>query len=605
MTKPTNNPNQTVAALLDSTSGNVTEWEKKQYRTLVAEKLRRECEALRLYQPQKFQEEFHKSTVRKLLMQKANQIGGTLAAAVEVARAVTSTDPFDKYPKRDGVVCVLGYGESHIGTVFWPKLFRSGAFDIIRDRVTNKWRVFRPWPEADGGDLERDEEKKPAPPLIPQRYIEGKPTWVNRGDRIFSTVRFTTGWELRAYNSAGDPGQAQGFQANLYWVDEDVASVGWIIEIMFRLMKRRGLFRWTALPHSKNEEMMRMIEDAEQQAHNPNPTTQLLRVTAFENKYVSNEALTEAIDAAKAHGDDVYRQRILGEHTLSSVRMYPTFNKHVHDVMRSPTLDDDIDTLKNAAEIPEDWAAQRILAARMGEPPDDWTRYVSIDPGATVLAILFLCVPPPHLGEQVFVYDECYLKDPTVPTEAFGDAMQMKCSDKVIEAFIFDMHGGKLRSIATGEVPHDKYSEALKERNVKSESTAFGFRHACDDRKRREEIMRSMLAIQLNGQPMLMIVGGKCPMFMWEMERFKKKVVKQWGKEIPIDEGDRRVNTHAIEAIEGAIGIDLPYVKPRVKHVQNSVVKRWNDLQARLKAKRQAMGLTQQHSISLGPVGVG
>src|SRR5688572_10582331 len=105
--------------------------------------------------------------------------------------------------------------------------------------------------------------------------------------------------------------------------------------------------------------------------------------------------------------------------------------------------------------------------------------------------------------------------------------MQMKCEGKVMEAFIFDMHGGRLRSIASGEVPVDKYRDALEERGVTSESTKHGFRHACDDRKRREEDMRSVLAIQRNGQPRFMVVVGKCPVFCAEMENFKKKTVKQ------------------------------------------------------------------------------
>ncbi len=114
-----------------------------------------------------------------------------------------------------------------------------------------------------------------------------------------------------------------------------------------------------------------------------------------------------------------------------------------------------------------------------------------------------------------------------------------------------------------------------------------------------------MLAIRRDGQPAFMIVAGKCPSFVWEMERFKKKVVKQWGKEVCVDEGDRRVNTHAIEAVEGAIALDLPYVKPRNKSILFNLVDRWNARKERLKLKRQMSGQLASPSISLGPVGVG
>ena len=60
MSKNPDNPIQSVSNLLNGAAGGVTEWERKQHRRLVAEKLRRECEALRLYEPLEFQDEFHK-----------------------------------------------------------------------------------------------------------------------------------------------------------------------------------------------------------------------------------------------------------------------------------------------------------------------------------------------------------------------------------------------------------------------------------------------------------------------------------------------------------------------------------------------------------------
>jgi hypothetical protein len=602
---PRNPPNlDTLRTALNP--GLVTEFERKQYDRLRKEQLRRECEALRLYEPLPFQAEYHKSSVRKLIMQKGNQVGGTLCGAVEVARVLTGQDPYNKYPKRDGVVACLGYGESHIGTVFYPKLFRAGAFDIIRDLETGKWRVFKPWPAANGGDLERESEKRMAPPLIPQRFIEGKPSWVKRGDQIFSRVRFTTGWELRAYNSAGDSGQAQGFQCHLYWIDEDVATAGWVSEILFRLLRFRGLLRWTAVPHGENDEMMRLLEDGEKQSTSTNPTTKVIRVSTFDNKYLSQDSLDETVEAAKAQGDDIYRQRVLGELPLGSVRMYPTFNRRVHDVMASPTLAEDQETLRaNNGNIPDDWDAMRIIAARMGEPPEDWTRYVSIDPGYTVMELAFLAVPPPHLGEQIFLYDESYIREPPVPVEAFAEAMEMKCRDHVFEAFIFDMHGGRLRGISSGEVPVEKYREALEAKQIRSERTGSGFRPGCDDRKLREEAMRTLLAVRRNGAPSFMVVVGKCASFATEMEMFKKKTVQQWGKLVSIDEGDRRVNTHAIEAVEQAIALDLPYVRPTKRHQKTGWLDhflKWRD--DRRTERRESQRGTGQHAISLGPVGV-
>jgi hypothetical protein len=584
--------------------GDDSEFDKQSRRRLLAEKMRRECEALRLYEPLPHQVAFHQSTIQTLVMQKGNQVGGTLCGAVEVARALTGQDPHNKYPKTDGIVACLGYGEKHIGKTFYPKLFKAGAFDIIKDLQTGMWRTYRPWPAAEGGDLEREAEKKPAPPLIPQRFIK-EIAWEKRSERIFSVVRLTTGWELWAFNSAGDPGQAQGFQCKLYWVDEDLATSGWISEILFRLLKARGYLRWTALPHGKNDEMLKLLDEAEKQNEQAKPTVKVLRVTTYDNKYIGKETLEDTVRTAKALGEDVYRQRIMGDLNLGSMLMYPTFSRRAHDVIASNahTLDEDQQTLQsNGGKIPSDWTAARILAARMGEPPADWTRYVSIDPGYNICAIEFLAVPPPELGDQIFLYDEAYLHEAT--SRHFGEAMRLKCHAQSYQSFIFDMHGGHLRSLGSGELPIDKYREALEEHDIRSNSMGYGFRAGMDDRKRREEEMRTILSMQSNGLPKLMIVAGKCPSFVWEMERFRKKMVKQWGKEVPIDEGDRRVNTHAIEAVEQAIALKLEYVKPRKKSIVSDLVDSVMRRRERSKTKRRESRLVLGTGhVSLGPVG--
>jgi hypothetical protein len=512
----------------------------------------------------------------------------TLAGAVEVARAVTNSDPHKKYPE-SGIVACLGYGEKHIGKTFYPKLFRSGAFDIIKDLGTGKWRTYRPWPMADGGDLERDSEKKPAPPLIPQRFVK-EIAWEKRSERIFSVVRLTTGWELWAFNSAGDPGQAQGFQCKLYWVDEDLATAGWISEILFRLLKQEGYLRWTALPHGKNDEMLSLLDEWEKQQTEPEKTVEVITAATYENKYIEPEKLAKTIKTARAMGEDVYRQRILGELSLESIYMYPTFNRRIHDV---------------ANVKPHSTEAQKILAEREGEPPEDWTRYASIDPGHNVLAIMFLAVPPEELGDQVFIYDECYIRQAT--HRSFGEAMQRKCSGQVFESFIIDIHGGRLSSVASGEMPVDKYADALSELGI-APQTGRPFIHGEDDRARRENEMRNMLAVGRDENPRLMVCAARCPNFCHEMERFKKKTIKYGGKDVPLDEGNRKVNTHTIEAVEQAIAIDLKWVPRRSSAVRRAVD--WFTDWAKRNKNRQAMAdrLLQGGGwgrINLGPRGDG
>src|SRR5678815_2985944 len=94
-------------------------------------------------------------------------------------------DRYNKYPKTGVQIVMLGYGEKHIGRVFYNKLFKPGIFRVIKDLETEKWRVYRPWPTEEGGDLDRASESLKAPPLIPDRFIQGKIAWEKRSERVF------------------------------------------------------------------------------------------------------------------------------------------------------------------------------------------------------------------------------------------------------------------------------------------------------------------------------------------------------------------------------------------------------------------------------------
>ena len=89
---------------------------------------KRKMEGLQLYRELPRAAPFHASQVRIRLVDGPNQGGKTLATAVEVARAVTGTDPHDKYPRSDGVCLCVGYDDEPIGDPMWKKLARPGAF---------------------------------------------------------------------------------------------------------------------------------------------------------------------------------------------------------------------------------------------------------------------------------------------------------------------------------------------------------------------------------------------------------------------------------------------------------------------------------------------
>lgn len=564
------------------------DYHSKELRKVVRAAMERECEALRLYEPMHYQKQFHECVAKLCIIQKGNRTGGSLALMAEVARAVTAQDPHNKYPKENGRAVVLGYGEKHIGRVFHKYLFEPGAFKIIRDLETKKWRTFRPWTIAEGGDEERKSEARPAPPLIPRRYIKSI-AWEKRSEKVFSVVTFTTGWELHAMNSSGDPGQAQGFDANLYAIDEDLATGGWYEEAVGRIAACDGLLRWSALPHARNNDLIELLDLAEDERVKPNPKAVTVRASILDNKYISKKSVEESIEAWKAKGEDVYRKRVMGEIAIDNILMYPNYNRRIHAGIRR--------------EGETESVLQKILRERQGQPPDDWTRYQVVDPGHTVCAVLFFAVPPPEISRQKVCYQEAYIRQATAAM--YGEALDLYAKDKVFEKFIIDMHGAAISSAAEGIATLQYYVAELVKRRMSSEQTGMNFAAGCDEIKFREEALRNWLAIERDGQPTILIVSENCPNLCIEIERFRKKTVRIGGRDMPLDEGNRRANTHAVECLEMAAADGLEYVPRRSHSVEPSWVERVLALEAKRNRNQRHMAATfgGSPSINLGPQG--
>lgn len=560
---------------------------KEEVRSILNELARRQVESLRLYQPLPFQDAYHRCTAKECLLVKGNRSGGSVAGFVEDARAATNQDPYRKYPEKDGVVICVGYGETHIGNVIHKYLFRPGAFDIIPDEKTKEWRVFRPWHRDEErmglkGDEGRESESMPAPPLIPKRWIKGKPAWVKPAHRFFYRFDLTTGWSIYAANSNGEKDRWQGFNCNLYHIDEDLAKPGWYDEGIARLTQKRGLMRWTAMPHDKNDDLMLVMERYEQDQATGGTTTMLLQASMFDNPYLPKEEVEKNIRIWSSQGEDVVRRRAYGQIANSSVLVYPTFR---------------VSTLDYRNQFTE---TCEMLKKRNGEVPDGWCRYVSIDPGVTVLALTYWAVPPS--GEQVYLYDEDYILGGDAMK--FGEAMSRKAVGAPFQAFIIDSHGGNLRELGSGLTPREQFSRQLQQRNIRSVATLFDFVNGCDDIPGREMKMREALSIRQDGSTRLIINVDGCPNFIREMQRFKKKYIESGSTRMVSDESNRRFNTHAIETAEYAIAHGLNYVAPPKTAVNETWVERLLKSEKERKARYRAInGIVGQRTIVLGPQG--
>lgn len=511
----------------------------------------------------------------------------SLCGFVEDARAAMGCDPYNKYPKTNGVVACLGFGEKHIGRVMHKYLFRPGAFRIIRDEFTRQWRVYRPWPNAEEvggekGDLERKDQSREAEPLIPERMIKDI-SWDKRSDYVFSRVELINGWQIYAYNTAGDPGQAQGWQAHLVHIDEDTASPGWHIEMMNRISMTEGLLRWTALPHMKNDELMGMIERAEDEAGSAAPTTVLFRATVYDNPFYPRSSREANEKIFKSMGEDVYRRRMLGDIITDKVAMYPAFSTHLHEAIKQdePRLQ-----------------VQKILTDNNGDPPRDWCCYAIIDPGHTICAVTFFCVPPPEkFGDFKIQYDELYIAN--CESKILTRNFKHKTQDRVFEEFIIDGHGANLTGISDGVSPNTQYRADFEKAGIVSVKTGSGFRYGSDDIPGRTMALRNWLSIRDDGSTKFLIVTARCPNTVTEFKRFKKKTHVVNGVQVILDEGERR-NVHAVECCEYAAAHGLPYVKPRSKSTAKTWLDRVLEHRAAYDAKHAAAN-PKDKSIRLGP----
>lgn len=494
----------------------------------------RKMQSLRLYEPLPIQAEFHKCKSKVRLLRGSNRAGKTIVAAAEFARIVLGQH--EGFPKRDGRAYIVGKDEKHLGEVIYRKLFRPGAFKIIRDEATREWRAFRPWEPR---DAERKKEAKPALPLIPAREISSI-SWNKKVSSIPEKVVLRNGWEIDFFSSLAKP--PRGSDLDFVWLDEEIVDSDWVPEMLARLIDRQGRLIWGFTPQSGSDRAFELhqkcdeeFEDWRQSGFSPDrePANREFVILLRDNPHFTEKEKREHASSFSAEEQAI---RVDGEYAIEASKIYPEFNVNIHSI---PYFD----------------------------MPDDWTRYAVVDPGRQICAVLFAAVPPPDAefpsgavdssgkpvvidctGKSfVFLYDELYI--PNCDAVQFGERMARKCVGQAFEAFIIDGHGSRSAEAGSGKTIEQQYRAELEKHGVRSRISGHGFLIGSDDVAGRVEAFRLWLRLAPHGLPKVLCVDVKnrLPNFKWEIERWRYKKTAAG----ITDQPESRGRTHLMACFDG------------------------------------------------------
>lgn len=502
---------------------------------------RREEEALRLYRPLPSTESFHASEAFERLVRGGNRSSKTTSCAVEFAHAVTGIPIYDcdgnelpdKYPRNRPLTgWVIGYDQKHIGHVIYEKLFKPGAFDIIKDKTTGKMRAYRPW---DKEDSDRRDEAVPAPPLIPERLIDSF-GWEDKANGVFSVCHLKDGTRIDAWGSRGKAGQGQ--PADVLWIDEDIEHAKHVNEWRIRMDGDRSKLFWSAWPHGKNPALRDMSKRAAAASQEENPDIKEWLLRYSDNPFISDAQKKRVLSGMS---DMERRARDLGDFLTDTVLVFPRFSPDIQ------TTDGSGCPLKLKEE----------LEKHDYKPPWDWTHYMALDPGHTQPAVLMAAIPPPDIfGDFLVVYDEVYIAN--CDSYEVAKEVDAKTNGIPFEAFIIDGHAGRRTPEGFSWTIQEQWTMGWKHYGIKSRVTGSGFIHGSDDPGARNMMVRQMMEPDEKGNTKLILVSNNTLNLQEEFGLYSKTVTKDEVKDKVKDSYN-----HLCDALAYLVSYQPTYMRPR------------------------------------------
>lgn len=488
-----------------TTGAPLTDRQKLKLLDLIREARDRKYETLRLYRPLPVQAEFHMSDAHICILRGGNRSGKTAATMTELAWALTGTHPKQgKYPTHGLRAIVVAKNMDKIGEVIWRYLGRPGSFKMTDDPETGEPRIERP------GDREAGLVMRPAPPLIPRRLLNlnRDVTWESKRSMIPRKLIIPSlGNECSFYSGQADPFSIQGTNLDLVCFDEEIEHEGWFSEAIARLVDRGGRLIWGATPQTGTQKLyeLHMKSQEDEELGVENPLVKEFVLSIYDNPFITDE--DRAMFLASLDDEDQIKVRIEGEHAVAGFKIFNSyfFPRGVHGVAPFPI-------------------------------PDNWTRFIAIDPGAQVAAAVFCTCPPKTrprgeacdlpedlFGDFIYIYDEIYIRrcDATKLAREIKDHI----GSQTIHTILLDHHGGSLTEIGTGRTPEQQYKEAFQKYRVPMPLVGRYFTYGSDDLNGGILRIKEFLRLREDGTPKLKIMSGRCPQLVSALSRYQWKVV--------------------------------------------------------------------------------
>lgn len=532
----------------------------------IAEAKARAMNALALFRPLPHQEKFLKEmtmrSVMECLLSGGNRSGKSVTTAVWMASLLldqpiitTSGEEIWARPARwrgeAMLVWGVGYDWKHIGETLYRLLFKAGAFNIIKDK--GKWRAYDPVLDKD-----REDEKRKAPPLIPNSAIEpGSWDWENKKAKQLHSVTFKAdGTRMVFYPSTAEV--AQGNPVHVIWIDESIENDGHYAEWQMRVSEHEGKIIWTTWPTTEpSGAMLNLKERGELQRGDATPSALFHQFKGSDNPHTQN-AHREAALASMSPEERAARDA--GTFMMDGWLMYPRYSRGSHNCLK-PHQDTD-DRLSRAVR-----EANGI--------PLNWTRYLALDPGTAHPAVLLLAVPPPaEFGDYVVPYKEFY------PGRADADQLARLIRNHIspeeqFENFIIDWHAGRQVAPGLGHTIADNYSRAFREYGLRSFCTGSGFVQGIDIPETRIGMLQNWLVQRRDGTCKLRIYNKDdcCRNLCDQLERYRRQAGPD---RKPTDKPAKSQQIDVATCLEYLAGyqptwINRPFAKP-----ESSGLKAWN-----------------------------